>query len=642
MNAAEKFGRMALGCSVLCLAACTSAGRTRQVLPAQTIYYNARFVTMDPQQPTAEAVAVVGGNITAVGLRSQVFERQGRETRMVDLQGATVFPGFIDTHSHLMGYAIYNDPEHWLDVSNENFLFKPAPGDPRCTDPKNPQVCFIPVTNEDEVLARITAAVAKDPDGTAPVLAFGHDVARLGSSAGCPGFGFACPNLQDGHARETLDAISKIRPIFVSSSSGHFGYINTPALQLLNICGTELAGPGCHPPIADAQNEAAQADKGELVEDLALYAPSFFEGQIFKQNPADLAKLLNKGVLVYRQHGFTTVQEGATSSGQLAIYDLVTRDPEFPVTVAILAYAGTPKFEDSVAIATKAKKDHASDPNLIVAGVKTFADGSTQGYSAHLRDQYFQVYPPLKQPWFGSSDHDPTQMTFEAVTAHAAGFPLAIHMNGDYAIDAALKVLEDHHDAKIRDLVIHAQVSDPAVFARIKKLGAGLTFLIPDLYYYGLPFRQQILGCERGAKVFPLGDAVRAGVPFGLHSDSPVTPPDPLFMIWAARTRNTQQPPWLPEVPLSPCLPETGKEQIVSIAQGVRAFTVDAAAFYGLESRMGSLAIGKVGDMTILSEDPLSMEAKPDGLKNIRVLGTVHQGRHFPNPDADQPPIWPG
>jgi predicted amidohydrolase YtcJ len=347
-------------------------------------------------------------------------------------------------------------------------------------------------------------------------------------------------------------------------------------------------------------------------------------------------------VLVYRQHGFTTVQEGATSSSQLAIYDLATRSPEFPVTVAILAYAGTPKFEDSVEIARKAQKDHASDPNLIVAGIKTFADGSTQGYSAHLRDQYFQVYPPLTQPWFGSSDHDTTQMAFEAVTAHAAGFPLAIHMNGDYAIGAALQVLEDHHDAKIRDLVIHAQVSDPAVFARIKKLGAGLTFLIPDLYYYGLPFRQQILGCERGAKVFPLGDAVRAGVPFGLHSDSPVTPPDPLFMIWTARTRSTQQPPWLPQAPLSPCPTETGKDQVVSIAQGVRAFTVDAAAFYGLESRMGSLSIGKAGDMTILSENPLSMEAKPDGLKSIRVLGTVHQGRHFPNPDAEQPPIWPG
>jgi predicted amidohydrolase YtcJ len=238
MDAAKTFGRMTLGFAVLCLAACAGARGSRQALPAQTIYYNARFITMDPQQPTAEAVAVAGGNIMAVGPRSQVFERRGLDTKMVDLQGATVFPGFIDTHSHLMGYAIYNDPEHWLDVSNENFLFKPAPGDPRCADPRNPQVCFIPVTNEDEVLARLAAAVEKDPGGTAPVLAFGHDVARLGSSAGCAGFGFACPNLQDGHARETLDAISKSRPIFVSSSSGHFGYANTPALQQLNICGT--------------------------------------------------------------------------------------------------------------------------------------------------------------------------------------------------------------------------------------------------------------------------------------------------------------------------------------------------------------------------------------------------------------------
>ena len=85
-----------------------------------------------------------------------------------------------------------------------------------------------------------------------------------------------------------------------------------------------------------------------------------------------------------------------------------------------------------------------------------------------------------------------------------------------------------------------------------------------------------------------------------------------------------------------------GKAETVSIAQGIRAFTVDAADFYGMEDKLGSLTVGKTADLTILSANPLAMEANPDAMKTLRVLGTIHRGRFFPNPDADQPPIWPG
>ncbi len=606
----------------------------------ETIYYNANFVTMDGAHPSAEAVAVLDGTIVAVGSRAEVLARGGRTTRQVDLHGATVFPGFIDTHSHLMGYGIFTDRAHWLDVSNENLLFKPSPGDPRCTTPSDPQLCFIPVTNEDEALGRLAAAVRAAPGAASPVLAFGHDVARLGPSAGCRSTGFACPNLQDGHALAMLDAISTTHPIFVSASSGHFAYVNTPALHALHICGTEGASAGCHQPVSDRDNEERQAREGLLVEDLALYGVAAVEGEIFKHDPKAALTLLDAAARIYQQHGFTTAQEGAASAAQVAIYDLVTRDPSFPLTTVILAYAGTPDFAESIAIASKAKKDHADDPNLVVGGVKTFADGSTQGYSAALVQPYFQVFPPLVAPWFGSADLTPTQLVEEAAAAHRAGFPLAIHMNGDQAIANVLGALEKERDPAIHDLLIHLQVSDPAVFKRVLALGAKATFLIPDLYYYGLPFCEQILDRARAMRVFPLAEAVAAGLPFGLHSDSPVTPPDPLFMIWSAKTRRAQQPAWIPSEPACPEV--LGKDETVSIAQGIRAFTVDAADFYGLQDRLGSLAVGKAADLTILSANPLAMEANPDAMKTLRVIATVHRGHYFPNPDADQPPIWPG
>ncbi len=637
---------------ILCLAlapllsagsSCDNAGTTVPI--ADAIFVNATFVTMnDGGGPTAEAVAVTGSSITDIGSELEVRgSSQGPNTQIVDLAGATVFPGFIDTHSHLFGYAIFNDPQNWIDVSNENFYFKPLPGDPRCTDPTDPQVCFIPVQSEDDVLARLTAAVAAAPSPTAPILAFGHDVARLGPTPSCPSpnYGFACPNLQDGNGRAMLDAISTTHPIFISAASGHFSYVNTPALTLLNICGTDVESANCHQPVSNAASESAQANTGVLVEDLAFYSTGFFEGPILQADSQKGVDLLLKGVEIYQQHGFTTVQEGAAGQVQLELYEKLTTSPQFPVTVVVLPYAGTANIQDSINLANQAQAAHANDPSFIVGGIKTFADGSTQGYTASLIDEYSNVYPPLMQPWFGNADFTGAELEQQAAAAHAAGFPMAIHMNGDRAIDAALAALSSSHTDGIQDLPIHVSLSDPADFNLIKDLGLVPTFLIPDTYYYGLLFCQQIIGPTRAAGFDPVAEAVKAGLPFGLHSDSPVTPPYPLFMVWVAATRKTQQPPWIPNLNPAQCPEIIGGENAISIEQGMRAFTVDAAAFYGIESQVGSLKPGMLADMTILSANPLNMENDPDQLSTIQVLGTIHHGTHFPNPNANQAPIWP-
>jgi hypothetical protein len=259
-----------------------------------TIYINAIVETMNPALPKGQAVAIAGRKIMAVGPSDNVKALAGPETVIVDLAGATVLPGFIDAHSHAFGYGVFTDKTNWLDVSSVNMYFKPPPGDPRCTTPTDPQNCFIPVQTQDDVMQRLTNAVAS---GKNPVLAFNYDPSRLGHSAACPGTGvaFACPNFEDGHAREYLDQLSTTVPIFVASESGHIAYVNTPALTMLNICGTSVAtSSACINPTTNPVVEVSLAEKGQLDEDLAVTAAGFFAGQVFSTDQSlALTGLLN-------------------------------------------------------------------------------------------------------------------------------------------------------------------------------------------------------------------------------------------------------------------------------------------------------------------------------------------------------------
>jgi predicted amidohydrolase YtcJ len=625
---------------------------------ADAIYYNATVVTMNEAAPAAQAVALRGDQILAVGSNDAILKFKGPATRVTDLHGATILPGFIDPHSHMAGYGIFTDTEHWIDVSSVNVYFKPPPDDPRCTTPDDPQLCFIPVQTQDDVIDRLKKAVARaqaSPGKPSPVLAFNYDPSRLGASKGCAGVAFECPNFEDGKARETLDRISTTIPIYVGSESGHISYVNTPALTALNICGTTIAKPiDCFAPITNPGVEAALAETGQLNEDLSLYAIGYFQGQIFKTDPLLLEKTLQRAVATYAQHGYTLTQEGAADGALIAIYDLVTRKSTFPTTAAMLVYdATTDDFSRMVAEARAAKASAPGNPNLIIAALKSFADGSTQGYTAYLESPYHQVFPPyttplFKQPYRGVPDLTEQDLQARALSAHLAGFPLVIHQNGLQAVGAGVKAFEKAQAAfpspGLRDVVLHAPLIDEKLLGTLKALGnVTVSFLMEDLYYYGLPECQQLLGPgpER-SNLYPAARAVEAGLHVTLHSDSPVTPPDPLFAIWVAKTRAVQKPSWYPHKKPAECPLVMGPSQSISIAQGVKAFTVDAAWQYGLEDRIGSIQPGKQADLVFLSANPLSMEDHPDDLKTIRVLATVHRGTLIENPKAQEAPIWPG
>lgn len=671
-----------LGCSSARDAASPDDPKTARAAPdvagqwATSVFLSGNIVTMDDKRPTAQALAVLDGKILAIGSDDEILQFAGPTTQRHPLYGNTLMPGFIDPHSHMAGYAFFNDPEHWLDVSSINVLFKPPPHDSRCKHPTDPQHCFIPVRHHDDVLERIKNRLAQMrknrlPDApTKTLLAFNYDPSRLGHGSHCKSptsLAFECQNFEDGTALKQLDALAQDIPIYVTSESGHISYVNTLALNALNICGVPGAVEPCYQPTTNSPQEIALAKLGQLNEDLSLYATGFFESELLKlEKKGHSGKLLKRAAEIYAQHGYTLVQEGAANMSLVALYEeqLHVNGPHtsaFPVAASIVAYDATSAdFAKTIETAVAGRELFGSNPLLSVAGVKTFTDGSPQGFTADLKQPYKKWFFPFtdaqlfEQPYSGLPDVTAQTIAERLVASHKAGFPMVIHQIGDQGIENAVGALVATKATPPpqgkRDVVLHAALASPTQLAEVAKLGtAAVSIMSSNVYYFGLPECHQVLGPERARNIYPAKEALKQTGRVTLHSDSPVTPPYPLFEVWTAVTRKTQQPPWYPNYDPIKC-PEVAVDdhnppgdQRLTLLEAIRGFTVDAAWQYGMERERGSLEVGKFADLVVLSASPLSdeVQAEVDKLKTIRVLATVRYGTYFENPHGYELPIWP-
>lgn len=643
----------------------SGAGNATSAAPPDTIIVDTTVVTLAsaPAPATAQALAITGGTITAIGTTAQIRALAGPDTQTyTPPAGTTLLPGFIDPHSHMSAVGFYSDTAHWLDVSSVNLLFKPLPEDKACSDPTDPQTCFIPVRNQDEVVARLRKAVAAvDPASATPyVMAFNYDPSRLGRSKGCKGLAFQCPNFENGKARAQLDAISRTVPIVIGAESGHIAYVNTPALKLLNICKMPGAKKdSCYTPTTNPKVETALALKGQLDEDLALYAIGFFQGKVIKANKGLYDRMLLKAAQIYAQHGYTLAQDGAAALDLMLMYvaalDTAEKRASFPVSVALIAYDAASDDYGKTIDAAKTIRDALAvtrNPLVEVAAVKTFADGSTQGYTAYMNKPYLKLFPPFtdrvlfpKQPYLGLPDVDESGIAQRLSAAHAAGFPMLIHQNGDAATaDAVAALATSAPPAGKRDVVVHAPMIDADQLAALNPQQVAISFLMPNVYFYGLPECQQVLGPGDSLNMYPIASAAKAGLTTTLHTDSPVTPPAPLFAIWVAVTRSAQQPSWYPNLDAKTCPATLSSDdglgpQAISILQGLQAYTVNAAWQYGQEAQRGTLEVGKLADIVMLSANPLDLESTPDKLRDVQIVGTYSQGRQFLNPEPER--NWP-
>ena len=194
---------------------------------------------------------------------------------------------------------------------------------------------------------------------------------------------------------------------------------------------------------------------------------------------------------------------------------------------------------------------------------------------------------------------------------------LIAHANGDAASDMLIDAIDRattlFGPADRRTVIIHAQVLRDDQLDRIKTLGMMPSFFVAHTFYWGDWHRDSVMGESRASRISPLQSTIGKKVPFTIHTDTPVVPADMMHLIWTAVNRQTRTGKTL------------GDAQRVSPLDAIKGITINAAYQYFEEDSKGSIEAGKLADLVILSDNPLTVP--PQAIKDIKVLATVKEGK---------------
>ncbi|TWP38486.1 amidohydrolase [Leekyejoonella antrihumi] len=536
-------------------------------MPApEIIYTNAKVITMAESfdeacnglTDTAEAFATLDGRVTGVGSNQEVLATGGPRTRIVDLKGATVLPGFIDAHSHFPGSGLQGI--RWTDLS--------AP----------PNGLVRNIASLVEEMGRW----AGHSDGW--VLGRGYDQTLL---------------TETRHpTRWELDGVSPDRPVWVWHASGHMGVGNSRSLEVAGITANSANPTGGYidkDPVSGQPTGLLQEAAARLIE-REIPPPSGSE--------RDLAAA--HAMREYLGVGVTT---SIIAGGDLpALEDLRRwrRAGTLAMRVIMMQWSNP-----TVTELTGDLEGEGDDWLSLGAHGESVHDGSLQGYTGYLSQPYFKVaadsgYDPS---WRGFPIESRETLTERVSDLARLGLRSAIHANGDAAIDDLLfayAAAADGSQACFRWRIEHAQTVRDDQLDRFNDLHISPSFFVSHVYYWGDQHRDTFLGLERARRISPLKSAIERGIRFSIHLDSPVVPMNPLHAVWCAVNRLTRSGQVL------------GPEERVTPHLALRAVTIDAAWQNLIDDTRGSIEPGKLADFVILAENPLTID--PLGIKDIEVL----------------------
>jgi len=534
------------------------------------IFTGGPILTIDDAMPTAEAVAVRSGVIVAVGSLDAARAAVGRNAQVVNLDGRTLLPGFFDPHGHVSMVG--------LQARYANLL--PAP-DGQGDDIPALQGITRDWMNAHDQLVRDTHLV----------IGFGYDDSQL---------------KEHRHPTRTeLDVISDSVPILFMHQSGHLGVANSAAL---NAAGISASTP--NPDGGAFRREDGSQEPNGVMEETALFTVM---GALFTRLDLQVnLEMIREGARFYSSFGYTTAQDGRSSTDTCRMMAMLAERGELPID--ILSFPDILTSTDVMATPLY-RKNYVG--KYRIGGVKLTIDGSPQGKTAWLSQPYY-IPPEGKPASYRGYPAVTEQQVLDAVElAFKNDWQIEVHANGDAAIDLLIGAVRDatnRHGAKDRrPVMIHGQTVRMDQLDDLKTLGIVPSLFPMHTFYWGDFHRDSVLGPRRAEFISPCASVVRRGMRFTSHHDAPVANPDAMRVLSATVTRRTRSGDIL------------GPDECVPVDIALKAMTLWAAWQHYEDDRKGSLAVGKLADMTILDADPMTIDR--DKLAGIKVTSTWKEGQ---------------
>lgn len=530
---------------------------------ADLVVVNANVITVDEENSHVEAFAVKNDRFIAVGTKSQINKLIGNATTVIDVEGKTVAPGFIDAHLH------------------------PGPVYPVSSRLGKVDLSPASVKSMVELISALREKAKATPKGQW-VFGFRYQDTKLGRHP----------------TRRDLDKASTEHPISIRHSSGHVSVVNSLALKNAKITKDTPDPPGgaFDRDENGTPNGICREGAGSLARRGSPPPPSATKEEKLEGYHLCFENYLSKGI--------TSIGDAGTSGSGTPFYQELVK-------------SGAPMVRINSMLGSRylsALKDlhlagRFGDEWLRLGTIKFFHGNSLSGRTCWLYEPYNMINPKTdKKDYYGippgRSQQELDKLVWEI---HEAGFQIACHSNGDREIDMVLdaveKALRKLPRADHRHRIEHCSVVNQKILDRVKKLGVVLAL---HSYVYEHGDKMEDYGSKRWSMMHANRSALEMGIPVAGNSDSPVSAADPLLRIQSMVTRKTAEGKVY------------GPEQKVSVEAAIRIWTMGGAYASFEENIKGSIEVGKLADFVVLSRDPT--EVPPDTIKDIEVEKTYVGG----------------
>lgn len=542
-----------------------------------TIYYNGDIVTMRGNRAEyVEAVVQQNGKIVFLGSKDEAFKKYEKTSSKFDLKGNTMLPGFIEPHVHpsIAATVLPNEiiaPYDWV-LPNET-----KKG----------------VSGHDEFIARVTKSINENATKDKLYFIWGYHQLWHGELN-----------------RAMLNEIAPDKPVGIIHRSFHEIFVNDKAIETMGITKEEFSS-----------NPQVDWEKGHFFEGgwLAL-VPKI--GNVFFDRVNYLSGLESMSQLIL-QNGITTIAEPGfpSSSFDLEYNYLKEEMDKNPPYEVYLIPNGTQLYgmkgnsnEDAKNYAESLAETYNTDNiKFLPKQIKLFSDGAIYSQLMQMKDNYTDGH---KGEWM-----TPLNLFKEQLSLYwNDGYKIHIHANGDLGIQMAVDNVEELMQENPRtdhQLTLHHMgyfTDDMA--EQISSLGIEASVNPYYLWALADKYSENGLGKERGNNLVRIQSLVKREVPVSFHSDFAMAPIEPLTLAWTAINRVTSNKN------------AVSQDQRISVFEGLKGITIDAARTLSLEKQIGSIDYNKVANFTILEENPLKID--PLKIKDIPVYGTVFKGQFNP------------